>query len=165
MGILRRGRWPLGRSISRRRDGSIAVDLEPSERDALRHLLDELRGLLTAGDSAGLRRLYPTAYPHDERLEDEYRQLVHDSLLEQRLATIDEMESTLDRDRLSDDELGAWMATVNSLRLVLGTMLDVSEDDDGFDPDAPDAGQRLLYGALGYLLEQIVDVLAGGLPD
>ena len=41
---------------------------------------------------------------------------------------------------LSDDEVGAWLRSVNALRLVLGTRLDVQEDDTGeVDPGDPDA--------------------------
>jgi hypothetical protein len=51
------------------------------------------------------------------------------------------------------------MHAVNALRLVLGTMLDVKEDDQPFaiDPDDPDAATMALYGYLGVLLEEIVE--------
>ena len=49
------------------------------------------------------------------------------------------------------------MGAVNDLRLVLGTRLDVSEDDHDVDPDAPDGPARLVYHYLGWLLEEIVD--------
>jgi hypothetical protein len=50
------------------------------------------------------------------------------------------------------------MQAVNSLRLVLGTILDVGEDHDPFalDPSDPESRPHVLYGYLGVLLEEIV---------
>jgi hypothetical protein len=56
------------------------------------------------------------------------------------------------------------MHGVNSVRLVLGTILDVGEGDELPDANAPDAQQRVLYYVLGYLLEQIVEVLFTTVP-
>ena len=66
--------------------------------------------------------------------------------------------------RRSPTQLDAWMHGVNSVRLVLGTILDVGEGDELPDATAPDAQQRVLYYILGYLLEQIVDVLFSTVP-
>ena len=40
------------------------------------------------------------------------------------------LEASLEADELTEAELVGWMNAINSLRLVLGTRLDVSEDDD-----------------------------------
>ena len=48
------------------------------------------------------------------------------------------------------------MGAVNSLRLVLGTRLDVSEDMDEVDPDHPEAPAFAVYQYLSFLLETIV---------
>jgi uncharacterized protein DUF2017 len=89
---------------------------------------------------------------------------MRDELLEQRLAQLDALEQTAHADRLDEEQLVTWMAAINSIRLVLGTELDVHEEDDPFevDPAAPDAGLWLVYGALGYLLEDVVDALGHG---
>ena len=154
----------IERWIDRNRNGDVVVDVDESIRDAMRTLLDELRELLMTGNHPGLRRLYPTAYPQDEDLEEGYRSLVHDSLLAQRLDSIEAMENSLDAKTLTDAQLDAWMHGVNSVRLVLGTILDVGEGEELPDPAAPDAQQRVLYYILGYLLEQIVDVLFSTVP-
>jgi hypothetical protein len=154
----------IERWIDRNRGGEVVVDIDENIRQALRTLLDELRELLIAGDNPGLRRLYPTAYPQHEDLEEGYRSLVHDSLLAQRLDSIEAMENSLEATTLTDAQLEAWMHGVNSVRLVLGTVLDVGEGDELPDADAPDAQQRVLYYILGYLLEQIVDVLFSTVP-
>ena len=154
----------IERWIERNRGGEVVVDIDANIREALRTLLDELRELLIAGDHPGLKRLYPTAYPQHDDLEEGYRSLVHDSLLAQRLDSIEAMENSLEAKTLTDEQLEAWMHGVNSVRLVLGTILDVGEGDELPDADAPDAQQRVLYYILGYLLEQIVDVLFSTVP-
>jgi hypothetical protein len=153
----RRTRDP--RWVERGRNGQIKLDIDRNFRDSLRQLLDELRGMLVAGDHPGLRRLYPPAYPQHNELEEGYRELVRDSLIAERLDAIEAMEKTLDATTLTDEQLQAWMQSINSVRLVLGTILDVSETDTLPDPTAPDAQQHLLYYVLGYLLEQIVEVM------
>ena len=53
------------------------------------------------------------------------------------------------------------MQVLNGLRLLLGTRLDVSEEDE-FDPDAPEAPQRALLAWLGFLLEEAVGSASDG---
>ena len=48
------------------------------------------------------------------------------------------MERTVDAKVLTAAELTAWMQVLNQARLVLGTRLDVTEDDERYeDPDRP----------------------------
>ena len=56
------------------------------------------------------------------------------------------------------------MQAVNALRLILGTMLDITDDDQElhFDPSDPEARTMALYGYLGGLLDEIVDVQLDG---
>lgn len=59
---------------------------------------------------------------------------------------------------ISVDQLDVLMRSVNSLRLVLGTLLDVHEDETDvlLDEDDPAYGQLQLYSYLGWLLEWMV---------
>jgi hypothetical protein len=142
------------------RQGRFLLRLEPRERDLIRQLLNELRELLALSpDDPRVRRLYPAAYAEDQEFEDEYRKLTRDELQNGRLASIEAVEATIEKDMLSLDELTAWMQAVNSLRLVLGTMLDINDDDQelAFDPNDPNARTVALYGYLGGLLDEIVD--------
>ena len=109
------------------------------------------------GRELRLRRLYPAAYADDEEMEAEYRALTHEELASGRIAAAETVEATLAAGELSADQLTAWMHAVNALRLVIGTMLDVGEEDPfDIDPSDPDARQYMLYGYLGVLLEEIV---------
>jgi hypothetical protein len=146
------------------RKGGFLLRLPEGERELLLQLLGELRNLLKLGpDDPRLRRLYPAAYSDDEEKEAEYRRLTHDELSEGRIAALDLAEQTIAADELTPDQLTAWMHAVNSLRLVLGTMLDVNEDDPfAVDPEDPNAREYMLYGYLGLLLEEIVQAQLDG---
>ena len=66
---------------------------------------------------------------------------------------------------VTESELDAWMSAVGSLRLVLGTRLDVSEDMVAPDPEDPMAPEYALYELLGQLQYLMIEVLASQLPD
>ncbi len=150
------------------------LKLPDQERELLTTLAPQLRELLTAGsanDDPSLTRLFPTAYANDPERDAGYQALVRDELLEKRFETIDVIESTVaataDGAELDGDELSAWMRAVNDLRLVLGTRLDVSEDDDptDIDPTDPEGAAWGIYHYLGMLVALIVDAMAEDLPD
>jgi hypothetical protein len=86
--------------------------------------------------------------------------MVHDELLEKRLAAVDIVENTATATTLSEDEMTAWMGAVNDLRLVLGTRLDVSEDQDFPALDDPNAPAFAVYQYLTFLLGEIVHALS-----
>ena len=90
--------------------------------------------------------------------------MVHDSLLERRLSAIDQFEATVSATTLDTEQLATWMAVLNDLRLVLGTLLDVSETDEPIDLDADDAYSHAVYHYLGLLVEESVEVLTTTLP-
>jgi Domain of unknown function (DUF2017) len=143
-----------------RRQNRFIVRMDAQERDLIRQLLSELRELLALSpDDPRVRRLYPAAYADDAEFEDEYRSLTREELQSGRLASIDAVEASVDAELLDIDQLTAWMQAVNSLRLVLGTMLDITDDDQelSFDPQDPNARTVALYGYLGGLLDEIVD--------
>ena len=156
----------LGRKRVRLRNGRYELRLDTRERQLIRQLLGELRELL-ALDSADprVRRLYPAAYADDAEKQDEYRRLTHEDLQQGRLANVDLVEASADAEVLDAEQMNAWMQAVNSLRLVLGTMLDISDDEQEltFDPSDPDARTQALYGYLGGLLDEIVDAQLGTL--
>ncbi|WP_436793912.1 DUF2017 family protein [Actinospongicola halichondriae] len=143
------------------------ITLPEHEADLLRNLLPQLRGLLTTGmaeNDPSLTRLFPTAYANDPELDAGYQALVRDELLEKRFGSLDVIEALLaeaDGGEVDGDELSAWMRAINDLRLVLGTRLDVGEDDDpsDIDPDDPDAPAWAIYHYLAMLVSVIVDAL------
>jgi hypothetical protein len=146
--------------VARTRDGDYRVRLSNHERDLLRTLPRQLRALL-AEDDPSLVRLFPPAYADDPAADAEFRRLVRDGLMDGKLAALSELERTAAADRLSEDELGAWLGALESLRLALGTQLEVTEETyDAFDPDDPHAPELALYGWLSWLQEQVVRALS-----
>jgi hypothetical protein len=150
--------------IARTRDGDYRVRLSGHERDLLRTLPGQLRDLL-AEDDPSLVRLFPPAYADDPEADAEYRRLVRNGLMDGKLAALSELERTAAADRLDEEQLGAWLGALESLRLALGTQLEVTEDTyDAFEPDDPHAPELALYGWLSWLQDQVVRALAAGLP-
>ena len=152
---------PLRSPIRRTRRGDFTLHLSDRERSALRSLPDELRRLLGTGDP-GLRRLFPPAYPEDPPRQAEYDHLVREDLLAQHLEAAEVMAATIDAERLTRDQLEAWLGALNDFRLVLGTRLDVTEDmyETGMSMDDPRAQSFGLYQYLTWLQEMTVDSLA-----
>jgi hypothetical protein len=144
--------------------GGFRLRLSRQERDILRDLPRQLRELLET-DDPGVRRLFPPAYQDDPEREAEYRRLVHDELTAGRRKALEVMESTLDARRLDEEQLTAWLGALNDLRLVLGTRLDVTEDEYDVDlpQDDPRAAAMALYHYLGWLEAQAVEALATAL--
>ncbi|MDQ3757921.1 MAG: DUF2017 domain-containing protein, partial [Actinomycetota bacterium] len=142
--------------------GSLRVRLDSEERDLLRTLPGQLRELLEeTPDDPSLRRLFPPA-SDDEEIEAEYRRFMAPDLRDHRLGALAVMESTIDAERLSEDEAAAWLSALNDMRLVLGTRLDVTEDLDPaqLSPDDPRTPGLALYGYLSWVVEQLVEALA-----
>jgi hypothetical protein len=148
------------------RNGRYQVRLPAEERALMRGLLSDLRALLSLGpEDPRVRRLYPEAYADDPEAQGEYRRMTLEQLQDGRLAAVDVLEATVDAEELTADQITAWMHAVNALRLVLGTLLDVREDNQPFslDRDDPDAPTVALYGYLGVLLEELVEAQLGEL--
>ena len=152
----------FGTSFKRRRDGSIELRLSEEETAVLAHVTGQLReALVTDTDAPALRRLFPPAYVEDEEKEAGFRALARDELLEARLAALDEVDAALAEPRMDADRAGSFMRSCNALRLVLGTRLDVSEDDEvRVDPDDPHAPAWALYYFLSSLVGEMVEALA-----
>jgi hypothetical protein len=145
--------------------GRYQISLRPNERVLMADLVDQLREqLLASTDDPAVRRLFPPAYPDDAERDAGYQVLTRDELLEHRLAALDTVESTLKGGKLDDDDMTAWMGTLNSLRLVLGTRLDVDEELPPLDDADPLAPAYAVYEYLGWLLSQVIDALAADLP-
>jgi hypothetical protein len=153
--------------VERTRAGDYRLRLSREERMVLRELPGQLRELLETDDPS-LRRLFPPAYAEDADSESEYRRLVRGDLVAARREALAVMERTVDAERLSEEELQAWLGALNDLRLVLGTRLGVTEETlvDGLDPRDPQAAELALYGYLTWLQEQAVAAAASALkPD
>ena len=160
MGIFDRAR----RSGPIRRTGpdTFAVELDPQVRELLGSFVDQLRELLGT-DSELLTRLFPPAYGDGEGAAEHnagYAVLAGAELRDRRLAQLDVVSEHLDATELDEEQLLAWMRSVNDIRLVMGTMLGLSED--GVEPrlEGEDLAAYQVYEFFGALLDAIVGALA-----
>ena len=152
------------RRVQRDRKGGYRLKLPQEERELLRSLPDQMRDVLQTDDPA-LRRLFPPAYTDDAEADDEYRRLMREELLEGKLAALRVIEETADADHLTEEQLEGWLGALESLRLYLGTQLDITEEiyDRAVDPDDPAAPALALYGYLSWLQEEVVAALSASL--
>ena len=107
--------------------------LSPQERDAVSTFVAQLRQLLTSEDPSSdpaVARLFPAAVPDDVMANLEYEQRHGNELLLGKLEALDTVDATLAKDELTEDEVLAWLGSLNSIRLVVGTRLDLTEDID-----------------------------------
>jgi Domain of unknown function (DUF2017) len=151
--------------IRRRGDGDYAVRLGREEREILAALPAQLLDAIETADPS-TARLFPPAY-EDESHEAEYRSLVGEGLVESKVDALSVFERTTQAERLTETELEAWLGALESLRLVLGTQIDVQEEMafSALDPSEPDAPRKALYGWLSWLQEEAVEALSGSLPQ
>lgn len=174
--MTRRGRGPIRVG----RHGTYLLCMDTEDRRSLLRLLGELRDTLLddseVNDSTTdkFRRLFPTAYHNDPELDVEYQRLMKGELLASRLDSLSSARAALERTPdddtliLTPHELDVFTRSINNLRLVLGTMLDVqeSDDSDAGDDIASDDPARLhhhLYSYLGWLLDWAVTAQTGAL--
>ena len=164
--------------VTRTKTGNYKLVLPKDHCEVLTHLITELRdSLLNTTDDASLRRLFPTAYHNDAIKDAEYQRLMRDELLASRLASIETaLEVIGASNELSDSEIDAFARSINSLRLVIGTTLDIAESDHGElniesrqskSPETESDEEKLIHGELydylGWLLEWTVSAQSEGL--
>lgn len=107
-----------------------------------------------------LERLFPPAYSSPLHLDkqDEYRRLMQEDLVERHKDELELLASTAGAETLNEEQLLAWSRALNSVRLVLGTYLAVSEEHDEL---RPESAEDALYQWLTYLLGEAIAALSG----
>ena len=172
----------------RGRDGTVTMVVPADEAPVLRGLLEQLAEMVTptepldddplaamlgigsqtsAPEDPVLARLFPDAYRDDEEKAVEFRRYTEHSLREAKHANARMALATLDgpgtEHRLTDEEVQAWLGSLNDLRLALGTKLDVTEDwhEQAADLDRDDPALVLfsVYDWLSMLQELMVRCL------
>lgn len=117
-------------------------------------------------DDPAVARLFPDAYRDDEHAATEFRRYTEQDLRQRKSADVERVTADLvslgGSGSVATDADGAraWMGCLNDLRLVLGTRLDVSEDDP-FPPadDDPRGHLLLLYHWLTSVQGTLVESL------
>ena len=118
--------------VKRRSDGRFDIHLGDNEREVLALLLADLSSQLDDGpDHPNLLRLRPPAYLDDDEADAGYQLLAGEELRTSRQASIALVIESLTRTEATEEELWAWMQALNAVRLVVGTRLDITDDDHG----------------------------------
>ena len=124
----------------------------------------ELRALLRAPTTTRCSIASSRRLPDDEEKEAEYQRLMREELVASRLAAIEPVSTLLEPTLLAVSRRGAqtiaFMQSINAIRLVLGTLLGIDDDDSADDADErPTTPEHQLYDFLSWLLEWTVRAL------
>ena len=138
-----------------------------TEADPLAAMVGLSTGPVSVPDDPALARLLPNAYADDDHAAAEFRRFTEQDLRAGKragagtvLATLASLLGRGGRLSLDRDQVDAWLGTLNDLRLVLGTRLEVTEDTPLEVPDDdPHAQALLVYGWLGWLQESLLSCI------
>ena len=152
--------------IKRRRDGRYAIKLDDDVCTVLAELAGQMIPAVENRDPM-TRRLFPPAYPGEglSDLEADYHELVDAPLTNHHRDALTTLIETAHANTLSESELEAWLSAVGTMRLVLGTRLDVTQDMPAPAPDDPSAAEYGFFEFLGQLQYLIVEVLSDHIPE
>ena len=139
--------------------GAAATSDEPDPLAAMVGIGTETR---TPLDPA-LARLFPDAYNDDSIAAGDFRRYTELRLRRRKADAAATALETLERPSpvtLAEDDVAAWLGTLNDLRLVIGVRLGVQEDDDPFAwAEDPEVGSYLLYHWLTELQGALLEAL------
>ncbi len=155
----------LDPGVRRLEDGRFELAWRAADRSMVGVLAGELDKLLESDDPS-IVRLFPPAYGPDTERSAGYDALARHELIDRRRASLEVLRSAMESGPLDVEGLEAVMRAVNDLRLVLGTRLDVSEDQEPrLRVGDPEAAATAAYMRLSQLLGQIVGALEDSADD
>ncbi|HVE28622.1 MAG TPA: DUF2017 domain-containing protein [Mycobacteriales bacterium] len=119
-----------------------------------------------APSDPALARLLPDAYLDDDQAAGEFRRLTESSLRRDKVSSAERLLAALPADgagevRLDPETTESWLATINDVRLALGTRLEVTEEMAEPDPEDPDAPAYVVYLWLTELQGVLIEVADG----
>ena len=147
------------------------LDLEAGEIDLLGVLFEQTERALREPEDVDpgiLRRLYPDAYPDDPDASAQFRELTR-TTDERRVARLQECRAQLGPqppehggpvDLRDPEVMQRWIQAINDVRLVVGTRVGVSAEDDHhereLDPTDPEDQLWVFYHWLTALQDTLV---------
>lgn len=168
--------------FARSSKGKVTLSLSEDERTLLIDLYRQMHNLLETPDvptnddpiaalvgldgptrepaDPAVARLFPNAYLDDKNAAQDFRRYTEPDLRNEKIQNLELVSSALVQDliahELNEQEVGAWLKSLNDLRLVLGTRIGIS--DDYREEIADDPGFHL-YDYLTYLQGTLIDAL------
>ena len=141
-------------------EGQFRVRLRRGERMLVHRVLAEQQQRLVE-DGPPLAPLYPPGYGDGDdaaaERSAEFSSLTRDDLAAARGEALDRVQASLEDRVIDADTLAAWMRTLNDVRLVMATELDITDDEQA--PPAPWAATFpawRTYAVLGNLVHETV---------
>ncbi len=122
-------------------------------------------------DDPVLKRLFPTAYPHDAAASSDFRRYTEHELrrrklddAEQVLASLAETEGGSHPLQIPHDQVDPWLKTLTSLRISVATRLGITDNDSTAElaqlpDDDPRAFMLSVYDWLGFAQETLITAL------
>lgn len=152
-----------------RRARGCIVDLPPEERQLLEMLPAELAkvlGQLERDDPLppALQRLFPRAYVTDEEAEKAYQSSTRGELTARHVEALEALSRSARAKSLTEEEMGEWLSAITDLRLVLGSVLDVTDSEEMVPGDKTNS-ELVIYHYLSMLQSELIDVLEQWLPE
>lgn len=163
-------------------EGKVTLDLSSDERALLIDLFTQMQNLLETPEvpensdplaalvglegptqeptDPAIARLFPNAYLDDQQAAQDFRRYTEPDLRSEKMQNLDLVSDSLAQDsqsfELTSEETGAWLKSLNDLRLVLGTRIGVSNE---YQEDQSDDPGFHLYDYLTYLQGSLIDAL------
>ncbi len=161
------------RTFDRGRDGTLRFTLSAAEAAVLAATARDLATVAHDPPDDALRdRLYPRAYldPTEETAQQAFDGMVHDDLASMRKRALDAIAVALTSAHadkggrvevaVGPDAEEQWLTGLNDARLIIGTMLGVTEDTViDYERDDPRFDAGVLYVWLTELQDELLDVL------
>ncbi len=141
----------------------IIVELRPEERNMLSSVLQQFREVLLDGKDPSLMRLRPPVHLNDPDASADFWRMTGDSLLSHQLEAIETAENSLGEQTLDEQTFTAWLHSLNSVRLYLGSSLEVGAvtfEPPSEETDTYEAHRYIIYEWLGGLIHQLVQAAA-----
>jgi hypothetical protein len=153
----------------------VRLVLDAAEFEVLASIPERMRAILLDSETAAkvIDRLFPPAHLHDPVAEEEHRQLLGNTLWQQRVKALASFERLLEGAErwhrrvqldLTPGQVDLVLHVINDVRLVLGTQLDIREND-WFEKRiaaADEAGSYYLLAALSALQEVVLAAVMRG---
>jgi len=128
--------------------------------DPLAKLLN-MSGSTQISEDPALARLFPDGYSGDEHASADFRRFTEQDLRAQKIAALSVARETLaefsGKSTITPQQAQHWLKALNDLRLVLGTRLEITDEDDRY-RDSDEPGIQL-YNYLTYLQGTLIDAL------
>jgi hypothetical protein len=162
----------------RKSRGQLVLTFYAAEVEVLRDLAGQLDslyegGVPARGEDATRDRLFPRAYldPTEDEAEGEWQSVVHADLVRTKSDALAALVDSLDTAKakrgdtveitLAPEDVEQWVGALNDVRLALGVVLGVTEDDAMVSAGDPRAPGLELYAWLTWLQGNLIETLMG----